>query len=113
MPLDAAIRSLSAELDIFNLNFAPASVGNVVTVNPNGSVNIVPDAAHLLNGLGAAADNANGATIFSNQAATEGFAPRTRMQYEDEWLVGFEPDLGHGMSRTPRYPTRRCRPLLS
>ncbi len=112
MPLDAAIRSLSAELDIFNLNFAPASVGNVVTLNPNGSVNVIPNAAHLLNGLGATAGNANGATIFSNQAATEGFAPGTRMQYEDEWVVGFERDLGHGMVVSARYLDRRLRRVV-
>ena len=111
MPLDAAIRSLSAELDIFNLNFAPVNVGGVVTPNANGSINIQPDLSHFLNGI-AANGNAGGAAIFSNQAATEGFAPGTKMQYEDEWVAGFERDLGHGLVFSARYLDRRLRRVV-
>src|SRR5260370_40655669 len=49
MPLDAAIRSLSAELDMFALDFAPASTAGVVNVNPDHSLTINPSATTILN----------------------------------------------------------------
>jgi hypothetical protein len=112
MPLDAAIRSLSAELDMFALDFAPDSVGGPgtpVVLNPDHSFNIHPSAATMLNGVaGGTSDTA----IFSNQAATEGFAPGTRMQYEDEWVAGFERQLGHGLVVSARYIDRRLKRVV-
>jgi hypothetical protein len=111
MPLDAAIRSLSDELDMTGLNFAPASSGGAVTINSNGSINIIPDAGHLLNKL--AGGNGGAATI-SEQAGgnLEGFAPGTKMQYEDEYVVGIERELGHQMVVSARYLDRRLRRIV-
>src|SRR5580765_6130906 len=112
MPLDAAIRSLSAELDMFALDFAPASTGGVVNVNPNHSLNITPTAATMLNDPSQVLGGTTDSAIFSNQAATEGFAPGTRMQYEDEWVAGFEREIGHGMVVSARYIDRRLKRVV-
>jgi hypothetical protein len=111
MPLDAAIRSLSNELDLTGLRFAPV-------VNADGTVTIVPDAAHLLNGE---AGGTGGKAVLSAQAGNngtvsvgniEGFAPGTKMQYEDEYVAGVERDLGHGYVITARYIDRRLRRVV-
>lgn len=108
MPLDAAIRSLSNELDISGLRFAPASSGGNVIINPDGSINIPTDAAHVMNGL---AGGTGGAAAVSFQSTT-GFAPQTKMQYEDEWIAGYERDFGHGIVFSARYVDRRLRRVV-
>ena len=111
MPLDAAIRSLSNELDLTGLRFAPV-------VNPNNTVTIIPDAAHLLNGL---VGGSGGRATLSAQAGNngtitagniEGFAPGTKMQYEDEYVAGVERELGHGVVVSARYIDRRLRRVV-
>lgn len=109
MPLDAAIRSLSSELDLTGLLFAPGSTGGVVTQNSDGSIKVIPDAAHLLNG---AVGGISSAPVVSAQAAGEAFAPGSKMQYENEWVVGFERDLGHGMVFSARYIDRRLKRVV-
>ena len=97
-PLDAAIRSLSNELDLLNLEFAPV-------VNGPGSVSAVLDQAHLLNG--AAGGTATVATI-STQSTT-GFAPGAKLQYQDEFLAGFEREMKGGIIFSARYIDRRLK----
>jgi len=111
MPLDASIRSLSSELDLFGMRFAPASSGGFVTLNPDGSLNIIPDAAHLMNSI---AGGSGGASFVSAQAGgnLEGVATGTKMQYEDEWIAGYERDFGHGIVFSARYLDRRLRRVV-
>jgi hypothetical protein len=99
MPLDAAIRSLSSELDMTNLRFAPI-------VNADNTISVVPDAAHLLNGL---PGGTGGAAIISAQAGgnLEGFAPGTKMQRETEYVAGIEREIGKGFVIAARYVDRR------
>jgi hypothetical protein len=109
MPLDAAIRSLSSETDLSGLFFAPGSSGGVVTQNADGSVNVITDAAHLLNGaVGGVAKS----PIVGVSGAGEAFSPGTKMQYEDEWIAGYERDLGHGIVFSARYVDRRLRRVV-
>jgi Carboxypeptidase regulatory-like domain/TonB-dependent Receptor Plug Domain len=109
MPLDAAIRSLSSETDLSGLFYAPGSSGGVVTQNADGSLNVFTDAAHLLNGAaGGVARN----PIVGVSGAGEAFSPGTKMQYEDEWIAGYERDLGHGMILSARYVDRRLRRVV-
>jgi hypothetical protein len=109
MPLDAAIRSLSSETDLSGLFFAPGSSGGVVTQNADGSLNVITDSAHLLNGaLGGVARS----PIVGVSGAGEAFSPGTKMQYEDEWIAGYERDLGHGVIFSARYVDRRLRRVV-
>ncbi len=97
-PLDAAIRSLSAEQDLINLSFAPASTGGVVDINPDGSLNVPFDSAHLLN-------NAAGGVAINPAIAIsqEGFAPGTKMMYQNEWIVGAEHQFHNGVVLQARF----------
>jgi hypothetical protein len=109
MPLDAAIRSLSSETDLSGLFFAPGSSGGVVTHNADGSLNVITDSAHLLNG---AVGGVDATPIVGVSGAGEAFSPGTKMQYEDEWIAGFERDLGHGIIFSARYVDRRLRRVV-
>src|SRR6266700_2381840 len=109
MPLDAAIRSLSSESDVSALFFAPGSSGGVVTQNADGSINVFTDSAHLLNGATGGVANT---PIVGVSGAGEAFSPGTKMQYEDEWIAGYERDLGHGIVFSARYVDRRLRRVV-
>lgn len=117
MPLDAAIRSLSSELDLTGLRFAPV-------VNPDNTITVVPDAAHLLNGIGTfdpltgacttpPCGVPNGAFVSSQAGGNlEGFIPGTKMQYQDEWVAGYEREMGHGIVFSARYVDRRLQRIV-
>jgi hypothetical protein len=101
-PLDAAIRSLSGEKDLTKMVIAPEAdaSGNVI-INPNGSINVVPDAAHTLNNaVGGVAQNPG---ISASLTGGEGFAPGAKMMYQDEFLVGVEHQFKGGLVLSGRF----------
>jgi len=102
-PLDAAIRSLSAERDVINLAFAPQAdaSGNAI-VNSNGSLNMIFDTAHLLNQTGASTGHGI-AIVPSLGVSLTGFAPGTKMMYLDEYLVGAEHEFKGGLVLSGRF----------
>jgi hypothetical protein len=111
LPLDVAIRSLSTELDFINAAWAPDfdPATNMVKINSQGTVTPVLDAKHLLN-------NANGgiaaAPTVSLQAVSEAFLPGTRMEYNDEFVIGYEREFKGGIVITARYLDRRLKRVI-
>jgi Carboxypeptidase regulatory-like domain/TonB-dependent Receptor Plug Domain len=99
-PLDAAVRSLSGEKDILKLLVAPDSSGGVATINANGSLNVTPDATHILNNAtgGIAGQPSIGASNFGTA-----YAPGTKMMYQDEYLVGAEHQFPNGLVISGRF----------
>ena len=127
-PLDAAVRSLSGEKDILKLIVAPQadSSGNAI-VNANGSLNVTPDAAHILNNAGVVYDPNNnlkpscpnpavcGVAASPSIGASlsgEGFGPGTKMMYTDEYLVGAEHEFKGGLVISGRFIYRRLPRVL-
>lgn len=108
-PLDAAIRSLSGEKDLINMSFAPASTGGIADINPNGTINVIPDAAHLLNQAvgGIAITPSIGASNYG-----EGFAPGTKLMYQNEWIVGAEHEFKHQVVVSGRFLYRNMPRIL-
>ncbi len=103
LPLDMAVRELSNEEDDLNSYWAPASDSTgMVTLDKYGTVNFVPDAAHLLNN--ATGGIPNGVTISST--GIEPFVPGTKMEYNDEWVVGAEHKFRGGFNASVRYINR-------
>jgi hypothetical protein len=101
IPLDIAIRSLSSELDFGATNWLPTTDGaGHVLVDPGGLIqpNIGAGAIALVSGASA-------------QDAIA-FGPGTRMQYLDEYVVGFEHDFGQGVIFSTRYTDRRIKRIV-
>lgn len=104
VPLDAANRVLGNEQDDMSYFFAPEVVNNKLV--------IVPDNAHTLNGLPQSTD-ANGAVKnfgtpnFTSSTIAEGILPGTKSEYEDEYVLGIERQIGQGMVVKAHYIDRR------
>jgi hypothetical protein len=110
LPLDAAVRSLSSEADLQNTYWAPTSdsSGNIV-LNAQNTANFQPDSAHLLN-------NANGGVPINAGSLVSGpgeaFAAGTRMEYTDEFLVGYDHEFRGGIVASVRYIDRRLKRVI-
>jgi hypothetical protein len=106
-PLDASIRSLSAERDVLNLAFAPqADASNNVIINPNGSINMIFDSAHLLNQ--SSTSTGGGIPITPSLGVSfTGFAPGTKLMYQDEYVVGTDHEFKNGLVLSGRFIYRR------
>jgi hypothetical protein len=109
LPLDAAVRSLSQEDDIQNPYWAPASdaSGNVV-LDAQNTVTFKPDQGHLLN-------NATGGIPVSAGGLVSGgepFAPGVRMEYTDEFVVGYDHEFRGGIVASVRYIDRRLKRVV-
>jgi len=108
LPLDAAIRQLGNEQDITSLYLTPLadSSGNAVLDNL-GAVTVQPDGAHMLNGLpGKTATSSFGKPSFASSTG-EGILPGTRMEYENEYVLGLQREITPGSVLAVRYSDRR------
>jgi hypothetical protein len=110
IPLDAAERSLTNELDFTGARWAPDfdPVTHQVILNPLGTVTPILDAAHLLN----KAPGGTSQTLFVSSQSTTGIAPGTRMEYVDEFVVGAEREVGGGVIASVRYVDRRMKRIV-
>jgi hypothetical protein len=116
LPLDAAIRQLGNEQDDTGYYFKPkADSSNNILLDANGSAILAPDATHTLNGTqigvdptGTAGSNgiSFGAPSFASSTG-EGILPGTRMEYENEWVVGLQREIVPGSMLGVRYTERR------
>jgi hypothetical protein len=116
LPLDAAIRALSNEEDFQNSYWAPANApctvgGNsatCVTLNSLGSTDFSGDSGHLLNLANGGIPIASGALVTGG----EPFAPGTRMEFTDEFLVGYDREFKGGVVASVRYIDRRLKRVI-
>ncbi|PYT99441.1 MAG: hypothetical protein DMG38_11265 [Acidobacteria bacterium] len=110
LPLDAAVRSLSSEADLQNTYWAPVSdsSGNVV-LDAQNTATFQPDQGHLLN-------NANGGVPINAGSLVSGpgeaFAAGTRMEYTDEFVVGYDREFRGGIVASVRYIDRRLKRVI-
>ena len=119
IPLDAAIRALSNEEDFENSYWAPANTtagcpagtpvgASCVTLNALGSTDFIPDSAHLLNQANGGIPIASGPLVTGG----EPFAPGTRMEFTDEFLVGYDHEFKGGIVASVRYIDRRLKRVI-
>jgi hypothetical protein len=99
MPLDAANRQLGNEQDDRNYYFAP----DVST----GSLVIIPDAAHTLNGLPKNETGSKFSAPSFSSSTGEGIIPGTKSEYEDEYVLGIEREVKSGLVVKARWVDRR------
>jgi hypothetical protein len=122
MPLDAAIRELNVEDEVENIYYAPvtsncnvsagvacgaASPSNLVTLNQYGTVQFDPK-----NVLNAATGGVavNPTLLLISPASL--FAPHTKMEYNDEFVVGAEHEFRGGVTASVRYIDRRMKRVV-
>ncbi len=119
LPLDAALRALSNEEDFQNSYWAPLSAttgcptgtptgGSCVVNNSLGSTQFVGDSAHLLNLANGGIPVPAGGLITGG----EPFAPGTRMEFTDEFLVGYDREFKGGIVASVRYIDRRLKRVI-
>jgi hypothetical protein len=116
LPLDGALRALSNEEDFQNSYWAPANttggcpagMSPCVSLNSFGSTDFVGDSAHLLNKATGGIPVAAGALITGG----EPFAPGTRMEFTDEFLVGYDREFKGGIVASVRYIDRRLKRVI-
>jgi len=114
LPLDIAIRSLSAEFDFADTNWTPPTDGaGHALINADGTMPI--SAATM---LATTTPQPNGGFIRSfNSGASlqagEAFGPGTRSEYLDEYVVGFEHEFSSsGVVFSARYVDRRIKRII-
>lgn len=110
LPLDVAVRSLSNENDLQNTYWAPVSdsSGNAV-LNAQNTATFQPDQGHLLNKA------PNGIPISAGSLVSgggEAFGAGTRMEYTDEFIVGYDREFRGGIVASVRYIDRRMKRVV-
>jgi hypothetical protein len=117
MPLDAALRELTVQDEINNVYYAPESTGgvgtaNMVTLNSLGTVNFNADSNHILNKANGGIDKSPTFTGISGNGGSSPFAPGTKMEYNDEFVVGAEHEFRGGITASVRYIDRRIKRII-
>ena len=115
LPLDAAERSLSQELDFIGARFAPAFTTNgagqrIVTLDANGAPIPVIDAAHLLSGTEDVGGLPNAITVSASDlsAITAG----TKLGFQDEHIIGADFQLPKNFVLSVRYQYRNLKRVV-
>jgi hypothetical protein len=106
LPTDAAIRELNQELDIYEADWAPPSDGTNLVTNPDGTIAPIYDSAHLLSGTG----NFNPLSVSSS--TPELIHSGTRLNFEEEYLLGVQREVASGMVLDVRYSDRRLERII-
>ncbi len=122
LPLDMAVRELGGEDDNLNEYWAPVASGTATgpdglahplitstDLNKYGTVTFDPIATYLLNN---ASGGIAGSPNISIQIGGEPFVPGTRMEYNDEWVVGAEHKFHGGFFASARYINRHMPRVL-
>src|SRR4029079_14197988 len=114
LPLDAAERSLSQELDFIGARFAPAftTVGGqrIVTLDANGAPIPVIDAAHLLSGT----ENFGGLSnaIATSASDLSAITAGTKLGFQDEHIIGADFQLPRNFVLSVRYQYRNLKRVI-
>jgi hypothetical protein len=122
MPLDAAIRELNVENEVENIYYAPvspncsggvcgaASPSNLVTLDQFNTVTFDPK--NVLNNASGGIAKDPTVLLISGSGLSSPFAPKTRMEYNDEFVVGAEHEFRGGITVSVRYIDRRVKRVI-
>lgn len=104
LPLDAAIRQLGNEQDDTSFYFTPKqdASGNAL-LDSVGAV--IPDTSKALNGTAKTSTSTFGPPNFSSSTG-EGILPGTKMEEQDEYILGLSREVQPGMIISVRYTDR-------
>jgi hypothetical protein len=105
LPLDAAIRQLGNELDDTSYFFSPMKDGSGNMLRDANGAPIL-DTAAALNGTSKNSTTSFGKPSFASSTG-EGIIPGTRMEYENEFVLGVQREVVPGSTLGVRYTDRR------
>src|SRR6266568_823129 len=123
LPLDAAVRALSAEDDVLGAYWAPAStttgcpagtpsgascIKTDSSGNPDYANMFQPGSSTLLN----LASGGIGNAVNVGLSGGEPFQPGIRMEYTDEYVAGFQHEFRNGIVFGVRYIDRRLKRVI-
>jgi len=127
MPLDAALRELTKQNEAQNIYYAPVTAdcsgGTCITKSTPGAVNpsdivtlnqyntVTFDAKNALNNA-AGGISGNATLSLVSGGLSSPFAPQTRMEYNDEFVVGAEHEFRGGITVSARYIDRRVKRII-
>jgi hypothetical protein len=116
LPTDAAIRVLNQEQDVNGARWAAPSDGTNLVTNPDGTITPILDAAHLLSGIARYANSPTSLGPASNISVTsstpELIHSGTRLNFEEEYLLGVQREIASGMVLDVRYTDRRLERII-
>ena len=106
LPLDIAIRSLSAEYDFPTTNWVvPNDGAGHALINPDGTINF--------SNFSVANNSPGFFSGVSQQVIGQAFGKGTRSEYLDEYVLGFEHEFGNsGVVFSAHYTDRRIRRII-
>ena len=108
LPTDAAIRVLNQEEDIQRVFWAAPSDGKNLLTNADGTVTPALNSAHLLSGI----TRYGFSGIVANSSSPEIIHAGTRLNFEEEYLLGFQREVASGMVLDVRYSDRRLERIV-
>jgi hypothetical protein len=113
LPTDAAIRELNQELDVFAHWAAPSVIGADgqphLATGADGLITPILDAAHLLSGDASVGFKTR--AIAASASTLELFAPKTKLNFEEEYVIGVERQF-KGFVFSARYTDRRLERIV-
>lgn len=116
LPTDAAIRVLNQEQDVNSARWAAPSDGRNLLTNPDGTITPILDSAHLLSGITRYANSPESLGPASNVSVTsstpELIHAGTKLNFEEEYLLGFQREVASGMVLDVRYSDRRLERIV-
>jgi hypothetical protein len=116
LPTDAAIRELNQELDVNSARWAAPSDGTNLLTNPDGTITPILDSAHLLSGITRYANSSSSAgpagNISASSSTLELIHSGTRLNFEEEYLLGVQREIASGMVLDLRYSDRRLERIV-
>jgi Carboxypeptidase regulatory-like domain len=110
LPTDAAIRELNQELDVTARWAAPSDGHNLVT-DANGLITPTLDSAHLLSGIQSLGPGQSN-NITASAATPELIHSGTKLNFEEEYLLGVQREIAGGMVLDIRYSDRRLQRIV-
>jgi hypothetical protein len=106
---------LNQELDVTARWAAPSDGTNLVT-NADGTISPILDSAHLLSGIARYANSSSSkgpaSALTASAGALELIHSGTRLNFEEEYLLGFEREVASGMVLDVRYSDRRLERIV-
>ena len=106
LPTDAAIRSLNQEEDLQRVEWAAPSDGTNLLTNADGTITPVLDSAHLLSGT------SGFRSLVAASSSPELIHSGTKLNFEEEYLLGFQREVARGMVLDVRYSDRRLKRII-